>query len=244
MAHTIDLVICDPSPRELVDAFSRVGIRVAVTGDYYSLFTSVNEQHPRLIAGALLEDSRTLEDFCAIFKSENLRIPLVFYGDACAENLRLPLVELGADDVVERPDLIPAVVQMLRQVSERDAESTSVTVLPKSPAESRYTCFLPFEGNDLSHVLQFIALSRRTGVLEVNFDDENAGTGKVYTGDARIVHVEYGGREGLDALSDMMRRGAGKAGLVPDVNAPRISIHLPLDHVIIEASVMADEVDR
>lgn len=243
MTIPVDLLICDPKANGVVAELGGVGLNVVLANDYYSLFEIVNKQQPRAIAGALQEDLWSLEDFCMLFKSENHRVPLVFYGDSINEHLRLSLMELGADEVVSQNELKGTILGRLGRLNKKDSASSKFVVLPNSQPEKRYASYVPFDSNDLTNVLHFVAMSRKTGVLEIMFDHSTGVAGKVYTADARITHAVCEDLKGIEALACMMRQGSGKAGLIPGVKAPMESITLPLDHLLIEASVQADEVN-
>lgn len=214
---------------------------VALVPDYYSLLKSVSDQRPRILAGALIPERAMIEDFCLLLKAENPQIPVILYAEEVAEEERLALMELGADEVVSSREAPAVVAEYLRLLNEHDVEPPPVLLLTPVARQRAYQSYMPFDGSDLSSVLQFIAMSRRHGVVEIQFDDATMPAGRVYTVNGRLVHAEYESAAGIRALAQLMRKGAGHAGFIPETSPPTESIHMPLEHALMEAAVLADE---
>ncbi|MDX1971797.1 MAG: DUF4388 domain-containing protein [Candidatus Sumerlaeia bacterium] len=243
MVESVDLLLCDPQARTLLSETANLRLKIAVASDYYTLFSSIHSHRPKVIAGAMQGDLWPLEDFCIHFKNDNPAIPLFFYGDQISEHQRLPLMELGADDVVSRRQILPTIERTLRSMYSGEKSTPSLVELPRGAVEPQYDSLLPFDDKDLSHVLHFVASGRKTGMMEIRFFGKVGERGSVYATEGRITHASYEGTEGIPALARMMRQGAGKVGLLLGKLPPRETIQLPLDHVLIEATVQADEVD-
>jgi DNA-binding NarL/FixJ family response regulator len=243
MADSIDVLICDATPGELASEFARLGVRVTSATNYYTLFSVIEKCQPKIIVGDVGTDLWALEDFTIFFKGKHPSVPVVYYTDAEPEGLRLQLLELGADEVVSRGVIKDYVLDLQRKISVGPDDYADFIVHQSEPPEKRYHSYVPFDAKDLGHVLQFVASNRKTGVLEVSFEQSLLARGKVFVADSRIIHAEYSGLEGLEAITAMMRQGPGKAGLIEGQKPEEETIKMSLDHLLIEASVQADEED-
>jgi len=241
MTTDIDVVVCDSDPGSIIESLNQVGIKSHHTSDPSDLFNLMNQMRPRITALSISEETRMAEEFCRLLKSKNLSLPFVLYGNDITEGIRLPLLESGADEVFDQEALVSELTKILRLVKNRADNGTKFVMPPKPPSRKNYSSYLPFDHSGISHVLQFIALGGEPGFLEIKFDSDTAIGANVYIRDKRIVHAAYANETGMKALAMMIKNGSGKAGFIPNVESPEESISFPLDHVLIEVAVMADE---
>ena len=144
------------------------------------------------------------------------------------EEDRLAVLESGADDVVAPEALLPAVLRAVPASRRTTAHGAAVSLrMAVAPGE-------------LPNVIQFLALTGRTGVLEATFADGNLA-GSIFVRDCTVVHAVCENLEGMEALAWMFVQGAGEVHFVDGPTPLAVSTGGVLGGILIEASVLADE---
>jgi len=93
----------------------------------------------------------------------------------------------------------------------------------------------------LSDLVQILALSRRTGSLQVSQGSES---GKIWFRDGQVVHATFGQIEGKEAFRELMRFQRGKFQMGYDEEAPRQSVNEPLEGLLLDSLRLIDEANR
>lgn len=95
----------------------------------------------------------------------------------------------------------------------------------------------------LANLVQFLALNQASGCLQLQHGvgrDADGARGAVYLRAGRVEHVEAEGLEGVAALSALLAWSQGRFAFAVGVFAPRRSIDLSVDALLLHASVARD----
>jgi len=90
----------------------------------------------------------------------------------------------------------------------------------------------------LVNLVQYLALNQASGCLHVVGDGR--GSGHVYLRRGRVEHVEVGAVAGLPALTELLGWRQGRFAFRLGVNAPRRTLELPVDALLLHASYGSD----
>ncbi|RME36791.1 MAG: DUF4388 domain-containing protein [Deltaproteobacteria bacterium] len=93
--------------------------------------------------------------------------------------------------------------------------------------------------SELADVLQFLALSKKTGELLIDIAGELPA--RIYFKHGDLVHATCGTREGLDVLWALSSHHQGEFIFQPNVLSPLTSIDTPLQHILLEIAHHHDE---
>lgn len=142
--------------------------------------------------------------------------------------------------------------QMARQDMQQFISNLSVETREKlmqvdarkkvSSGETAEAMFLKLNDDELSNALQFLCMTSRTGELELIFDDDS-GKAVLHLGEGTILFARFGKHEGLEAIARMLKSGAAAASFYEGRKAPGKNIDMPISGILLNASVMGDELD-
>lgn len=93
----------------------------------------------------------------------------------------------------------------------------------------------------LPDIIQLVAFGRKTGVLQV---DCGAGEAALYFEDGNVVHADYPGKEGKQAVFSLFHIPDGEFRFQTDVPTPRRTISMDPTNLIMEAARLVDESRR
>jgi hypothetical protein len=99
--------------------------------------------------------------------------------------------------------------------------------------------FFKLQAGELSSALQFLCMTGRQGLLDLNFDGDDKGV--MYLDDGTVVHAEFQGITGLDAMAMMVSAGEADAKFIADRKADSSSLEMPISQLLLEATVRGDE---
>ena len=102
--------------------------------------------------------------------------------------------------------------------------------------------FLRLKGDELSNALQFLCMTSRRGHLAMTFEDGRKGD--IYLGEGTIKHAEIEGKSGLEAVALMLRESGSEVRFFEGRRWPRETLGQSVSQILIEASVMGDEMDE
>ncbi|MBT4819205.1 MAG: DUF4388 domain-containing protein [Lentisphaerae bacterium] len=147
--------------------------------------------------------------------------------------------ETPVDQVIIVQDDVPEVT-----------ESTSVDSMPPSPilpdlatpspTPAEAASFAHVGHGELSNVLQYLTFTGHAGRLDVEAKDCTTA-GRVFIDKHRVVHAEFDGQQGLEALALLLRIDDGQARFYVDDSEGLETLTLPTDQLMLEAAVLADE---
>lgn len=100
--------------------------------------------------------------------------------------------------------------------------------------------FLKLNDDELSNALQFLCMTSRTGEVELTFD-KDGGNAVLHLGDGTVLFAKYGEYKGLEAIARMLKAGAAEASFYEGRVAPGKNIDMPISGILLNASVMGDE---
>ena len=92
----------------------------------------------------------------------------------------------------------------------------------------------------LVDLIQFLHAGGNGGELELSAEGPE-GPARIFFQKGQIVHVEEGGRVGVQALVDLLERNRGEFFFTPGVASPCRTVELPLQQVLMEAVRLKDE---
>lgn len=97
----------------------------------------------------------------------------------------------------------------------------------------------------LANLVQYLALNQASGCLQLVADGVAEPTlgdarGAVYLADGRVEHVEAGILQGVPALSELLAWRQGRFAFVVGVLAPRRTLELSVDALLLHASFGSD----
>ena len=170
---------------------------------------------------------------CLALKALLPDVALVVYsGEPAHETTRLRFLEAGADEFTGNEELMAAVAALLpATVRTRGA--------PVAEVDGSRMLFSLHPG-EISNVVQFLSYSTRTGALVLTFTN-SALPGRVFFENGQVVHVEYGGSAGADALATMFLLGDSEGRFFDDVTSAERSVEVTTSHLLMEAAIRADE---
>ncbi len=113
---------------------------------------------------------------------------------------------------------------------------------PAQEPEHDSEMFLKLRHDELGTAVQFLALTARTGELEVCFPGTHP-LGRVFFRKSRIVHITYKQALGIDALAAMFIEGDAHVRFYDGREAPVEDVLLSADQLLLEAAVLADEIE-
>ena len=98
----------------------------------------------------------------------------------------------------------------------------------------------------LANLVQYLALNQASGCLQVVSDSDVAerGSGYLYLARGRVEHVALAGHEGVPALSRMLDWRHGRFAFRVGVAAPKRSLDLSVDALLLQASYGQDVAGR
>lgn len=113
--------------------------------------------------------------------------------------------------------------------------------LTPTPSESAY--FAHVGHGELSNVLQYLTFTEHSGRLDVDPEDGHS-TGHVFLDRHRVIHAEYEGQNGLNALALLLQLECGSARFYIGDAGTEETLTLPTDQLMLEAAVLADELGQ
>ncbi|MEO1083607.1 MAG: response regulator [Acidobacteriota bacterium] len=138
--------------------------------------------------------------------------------------IRQQALELGVLEIIEKPFDHRWLLQRVQQALTRLSTFSGQLSLPM-----------------LSDLVQILALSRRTGSLQVS---QGAESGKIWFRDGQVAHATFGELEGREAFQELMRFQRGKFQMGYDEEAPRMTVDEPLEGLLLDSLRLIDESNR
>ncbi len=243
MDTPIEIIIVDDNreqARQIADALTRSGARVTVRDEPAALMLDVDRQLPDLVlydcpalTGSFLKSLKYM-------KLKILRTPVLVYTDRFREITRVRSIEMGADDVVAIEGLmqgVEGICEVLKPRLRGDAGGSTA-----GRATVRGQMYLRLNAGELSNALQFLCAGGRVGQLVLTFPDEEKA--HVFLDSNTVVHVEFRGRTGLDAMALIISNPREVEAHFHVGNRPaQVTNDRPISQFLIEASVQADEMN-
>jgi len=119
--------------------------------------------------------------------------------------------------------------------------SKSVSIEEQTIKSLKPVCmFLRMNGKELTNVLPFLSMTRRTGKLQLKFL-ENGKIGTFYFTTGRIYNVSFEGLNAADATAYMLTLEEAEAHFFADETIEEKNINLATDQLLIKAAVLADK---
>ena len=204
--------------------------------DYSSpddVLKEINRNWPlALIAG----QHELVSNMIYTLREHDSTLPLIVSRDVINDEERLNLVELGADDVISTDQL----QKYMSLIFKRNNISTVKDVnhlMDTSDDDAGMKIVL--KKHDLSNIIQFLTMSRRIGKLEITFNNSNRN-GFLITDENGLVDAETEGKTGIPAIALMLQSGEGTGRFFDGVEADKTTLSGPIDHILLEASMIAD----
>lgn len=193
---------------------------------------------PELILYAC--DSLSNDYFAAIklVKQKVPRSPLLVYTEKFREITRLRSLELGADDLVPEETLLKDIEAYL-PVDDGGKSGLEGAAADTETADGKERMYFQLNSGELMNALQFLCMTSRVGQLVLTFDSEEKGS--IFLNRNTVVHAEFGAATGTEALAKMLGQGQTEALFFDGNEPPAITNERPLSQILIEASVMSDE---
>jgi DNA-binding response OmpR family regulator len=160
--------------------------------------------------------------------------PLLVYTENFREITRLRTMEIGADEMVQIEVLGREIEPFLPPLTTGTEKGG-----PAAPASTKGQMYLQLNAGEISNALQFLCMTSRHGQLVLTFGDETKGV--VFLKGNTIVHAEYRGKSGTEAIALMLSQGETEALFLEGMDAQTETIQMPLSQILLEASVLADE---
>ncbi|OPZ26705.1 MAG: DNA-binding response regulator CreB [Lentisphaerae bacterium ADurb.BinA184] len=162
--------------------------------------------------------------------------PVIFYTERFHEVTRLRCLEEGAEEFVPRDGVVQTVQEVvgLLRGAGRLPELADAEALPV-----KGQMYFQLKEGELSNALQFLCMTSRTGELVLRFNGGTEGT--VFLDRNTIVHAEYAGQTGVEALARMLGAGGLEARFFEGVLSRAADAGRTVSQILIEASVLADE---
>ena len=185
-------------------------------------------------------DSLSSEYLAAVrqIKQKVPDVPLLVYTEKFREITRLRSLELGADELVPEETLPKDIILFLPEAA-GGTSGTAQGTAEAAAAETKGQMYFQLNGNDLSNALQFLCMTSRMGQLMLTFDSEEKGS--IFLDRNTVIHAEFGKATGVQALAMMLGQGQTEALFLDGKGPPQITNDRTLSQILIEASVMADE---
>jgi len=93
----------------------------------------------------------------------------------------------------------------------------------------------------LPDIIQLVGFGRKTGVLRVN---SQRGDAALFFEDGNVIHAEFPGASGQDAVFALFRVGHGEFRFQGDVSSPARTIAMDPTNLVMEAARLLDEAQR
>lgn len=93
----------------------------------------------------------------------------------------------------------------------------------------------------LADIIQLVGFGRKTGALRVNCE---AGDAALYFEEGNVVHAEYPGAEGTQAVFTLFRVPAGEFRFQTETSPPKRTISMDPTNLVMEAARLLDESRR
>ncbi len=159
--------------------------------------------------------------------------PLLVYTENFREITRLRTMEIGADEMVQMEVLGQEIEPFLPPVAAAPGTAAAPAAAPKGQM------YLQLNAGEISNALQFLCMTSRHGQLVLTFSDETKGI--AFLKSNTIVHAEYRGKTGTEAIALMLGQGETEALFLEGMDPQTETIQQPLSQILLEASVLADE---
>ncbi len=246
MTATGSILIADRDKerrRRFEQQFVEAGYQLSGGWDMPMLQKALAEDEHGLILCADRPSTEKVIRFCQGVKVGRPHTPLFVYTNESREAVRLRFLEAGAEDVVDESELVQTLRTLFPPAAAAEAvsvtEVTEIPMLKDAPATGEM--HLKLGAAELPNAIQFLAMVPRTGTLELHFSDDSP-VGMIHFDAGRLVHAEYGRSGGMEALAVMLAQSGCEAFYFDGRQNTEQTINGPVDHLLIEASVMADEI--
>ena len=202
-----------------------------------AIFTRVDASGTNIVICACHSLTLAALDFLRRLREALPDVPVVFYTDRFREVTRLRCLEQGAEEFVPRDGVVQTVqeiIGLLRAAGRIAGEAGGAEAVP-----ALGQMYFQLNEGELSNALQFLCMTSRTGQLVLRFPSGPEGT--VFLDHNTIVDAEYGGKTGVEAIARMLASGGMEARFFEGVVLPGANAGASVSQILIEASVMADE---
>lgn len=190
----------------------------------------------------VLRPSRMGADALGLCRTIKTRFPhtlVLVVPDSLPESECLRFLDAGVDDVCEGNEE----PELLAPVASAAAAPIAASGDPddrRRRGNARGAVMVHLNRGDLASLLQFLTMTDRIGAIAITpLGAGEAGT--VFIEGKTVVGATCGNATGLEAVARLLNCQEAQADFDETRRAPERNIGLPVDHVLIEASVLADE---
>jgi len=257
MADTSTVLIVDaeaPRRKTLEQRIREAGMDVQPAGDFKAGQAAL-ERRPAAVVCAASPGLNEALEFCADVRSrpDFEKTPLFVVAEREEEILRLRFLESGADEVVNQDALLqilplrlptPSTRRKRRELEERQVATTNGTTTTLGEATQSQMYFRLGPG-ELANALQFLSTTRRSGELRIEIRSPESGgsglRGRIFLNEGKLVHAVCGEETGINALALLINMQNVEARFYEGITAEESSLAGGTDHILIQASVLSDE---
>lgn len=132
--------------------------------------------------------------------------------------------------------------RLLKRHAAKLSKETQAQLLGTSEGadgEAAVDMFFKLQAGELSSALQFLCMSNRQGLLDLDFNGDDKGL--MYLDNGTVIQAEFQGITGLDAMALMVSAGEADAKFIADKKADSSSLEMPISQLLLEATVRGDE---
>ncbi len=232
---TLVLVDADSARRESVgENLKSSGCRVVSATEFPPPETALTGVVPAAVLAASFSPMPRMLEACRRFKMRRADLPLIVYAPKANEALRLRFMEAGADEYVCSREVAAALNSIVGVA----------TAAPSQACETGESMgaqwVMQLERGELANVIQFLAMSSRSGRARLNFPN-GSQSGDIFVQRGRVVHAEFGDAAGLEAVARLLGQAQAQLCFDPDAVMETETIRCDADALLIQATVLADE---
>jgi CheY-like chemotaxis protein len=241
MAEAANVVLIEADGRSAqhrAKGLRAAGFRVSAHRDASALNGAAAGDAPCLVLCACATYSPDGVELLRGVRAACPAIPVILFAERFREVSRLRYMEQGAFDVIPAKALLETVRGTVdRLVAAQPA--TAKAVAAEEPPQNGQMYFRLTPG-EVGNAIQFLCGTSRAGELLLTFP---SGTrGRVFIARDTIVHAEFDGADGVDALARMLTFAEMELRFFEGREAPAETIGgRSVSQVLVEASFLADE---
>ncbi len=243
------LLIDGDAPRRqaLTQGVENAGYRVDPVPDYGQVRLDAGKKAAAVLCAAAPGLNEALA-FCAELRhgTSEASPPLLVYAAEMEEILRLRFLEAGADRVVPAEEVVPALAQCVppgKGGAGRRGGGGGVGAETTIKEGTRSQMFFRLDHGELANALQFLSTTKRTGELRIETRGRKNReiVGRIFLDKGNLLHAECGEERGTEAMAALLTMEKVEARLFEKEATEERTLKGTTDHILIQASVLADE---
>ena len=243
MNRTVKILIADPRQERRAALVGKLAgddaVDIASVTHFPPEDRELDDEAPDVFLCPERPDTETILRYCTMLKARKPAMPVVVYTRDMSEGLRLRFLEAGVDRFMPT-SAIPDTLQQIHAAADSSSNDAK-THAPTESASTQQNMYLKLGQGELANAIQFLTMTPRTGLLKLTFPDTKT-EGSIYVDGGQVVHAECEDTAGTEAFAVMLAKPRAEAEFFNDITTDNRTVEATVDHLLLDASVMADEI--